>query len=68
VLEKVRNVSFVLGLIMWYLAVSTSDYYVMEAHEPEPASVTVMLIGGAILLLPAALHIISQELKGGRSA
>ncbi len=67
-LEKVRNISCVLGFVMWYLAVSTSDYYVMEAHEPEPASVTVMLIAGAILLLPAAIHIISQELKGGYSA
>lgn len=52
----IRNIMGVVGFILIYGAVGTSDYYVLEMGVAEPPSVGRMLLIGVLLLIPTVLH------------
>lgn len=58
----IRGLCTALGLVTLFLAVSTSDYYVMELGEEEPAHMFWMLAIGAVLLVPAVVHLIRDHI------
>jgi hypothetical protein len=61
-LNRVRNTAIGTGILCWFLAASTSDYYVMELHQPEPNSVAHMLIAGAAFIAGGLLiHWINKK-------
>lgn len=58
-----RTVMAIVGGILICGGVGTSDYYVIELGQAEPASVWPTIITGAILIIPALIHVIFKELK-----
>lgn len=56
----------VLGVILIYAAISTSDYYIIELGQAEPARVWAFLWIGAALLAPAVIGAIISAFKGGK--
>ena len=62
-LRVIRSISGVCGFVLAYLAISTSDYYVLELGTTEPRSVTVAMAVGFAMLLPAAVSVIWEEIK-----
>ena len=60
----IRNAAALSGLLCLFCAVGTSDYYMMELHRPEPASVNRLLIIGLALLIPSIIHMVHR--KAGR--
>jgi tetrahydromethanopterin S-methyltransferase subunit D len=61
--KYVRNITGGIGGVLIYLAVSTSDYYVLTLHEPEPACVWPSIYIGVVLMLPTVIHYINEILK-----
>lgn len=61
-----RNLSAIAGAIMIFGAISTSDYYVIELGQAQPAFVSRNLIVGALLVLPLVLNIIYNAYKEGK--
>jgi hypothetical protein len=61
--HSIRNIMAVLGLVCCILSAGTSDYHVMELGEPEPESVSWLLIAAGILLLPTIIYLISEYVK-----
>ena len=59
----IRNVAAIIGVILMYCAVSTSDYYVMELHTTEPKFVYITGIIGVILMVPAVIHLVRGYCK-----
>ena len=59
----VRNTMAVIGGIWGFLAVGTSDYYVIELGQAEPQSVNILLIVGTALMLPSIVHFFREELR-----
>ena len=45
-----------LACISFYVAASTSDYYVMELGQTEPEIFKYFMIGGLILLIPCVIY------------
>lgn len=60
----VRTLMFVAGGILIFGAIGTSDYYVLELGQTEPASVWTTITIGFVLMIPTLLHVICGELKG----
>jgi hypothetical protein len=58
-----RNISAIAGAIMIFGAISTSDYYVIELEQAQPAFVSRNLIIGALLMLPWVLNLIYNAYK-----
>lgn len=61
--HSIRNTMAAIGLVCCILAAGTSDYHVMELGEPEPASVSRLLIAAGILLLPTIIYLIREYVK-----
>jgi hypothetical protein len=48
----VANILIVVGFILCFMGMSTSDFYVIELGQTEPASVWVMVGIGVVMLIP----------------
>lgn len=59
----IRNTMAALSLVCCILSAGTSDYYIMELREPEPASVSWLLIAAAVLMLPTIVYLIGEYVK-----
>lgn len=55
-LKVLRNLMSIIGFILIFGAVGTSDYYTIELKQSEPDRVWVLIIIGFALLIPAILH------------
>lgn len=62
-MKTLRAIFGVCGFVLLYLAVSTSDYYVLELHTTEPRSVIIAAVLGGIMLLPALVSLIWEEIN-----
>lgn len=55
-----RLIAFI-GALVAYCGVSTSDFYTIELHQPEPAYVwTVIAVGLALLVVGGVIEIIRR--------
>ena len=61
-LKAIRNIFGVCGFVMLYLAISTSDYYVIELNTTEPRIVTVLMAIGSAMFIPAAISLAIEGL------
>lgn len=59
----VPNILLAIGAILIYGGVSSSDYYVIELGQPEPAHVWPMIWIGIGCALPKFIHLILKECK-----
>jgi len=57
----IRNSAALSGLLCLFCAVGTSDYYTMELHRPEPASVDSLILVGLVLLIPSVIHMVCRK-------
>lgn len=57
----IRGLMAIVGAVMLFGGVSTSDYYVMELGTKEPPHVWVMIMSGLMLMLPAIIFSIYAE-------
>lgn len=62
----VRPLMAIVGGILVFCAVGTSDYYVLELGQTEPSSVWTSLWIGLLMMAPTCLHMIRENLKGRR--
>lgn len=62
----VRNLLAICGAVSIYGAISTSDYYVIELGQVEPAYIKTQIIVGTVLLIPFVLHVLYEMYKEGR--
>lgn len=62
----VRPLMAVIGIIMVFGAVGTSDYYVIELGRSEPSSVWTTITIGLVMMFPTAFHLIYGTVKGGK--
>jgi hypothetical protein len=60
----VRPLMFVVGGILIFGAIGTSDYYVLQLGQAEPATVWSTITIGFALMVPTLLHMICGDLKG----
>ena len=60
----VRPLMAVVGGLMVFGAVGTSDYYVLELGQTEPSRVWTTLWVGLLLMAPTFLHAIREHMKG----
>lgn len=60
----VRNIMAIVGTLLIFGSVGTSDYYVMELGQPEPANFWPTIVVGFILITPTIIHAIREEMKG----
>ena len=65
-LKVISGVMGVIGFVMVFLGVSTSDYYVIEQGQSEPTYVWAIIVIGVILMIPTLVHCIRVELRGER--
>lgn len=61
--QFIRGLMGLAGFICIFLGVSTSDYYVMELRQDEPAYVWWTIGIGLALMIPAIAFSIYDELK-----
>lgn len=57
----VRNIMAVVGGFLVYVGVSTSDYYVIELGQPEPASAWRIIFIGLMLMVPTLVHAVFKR-------
>lgn len=62
----IRNLLAVVGAGCIVGGVSTSDYYVIELGQMEPAYVKSQLIFGVLMVLPLIVHVIYDLYKEGK--
>ena len=62
----IKGVSAVIGFILAFGAVGTSDYYNLELHQTEPEWVKWQIIFGVALMLPLLISMISKAIEEGR--
>ena len=58
------NLSALAGVVCWYCAASTSDFWILEMGQDPPANVGTLLIWGAVLIAPKLLEIIVASIAG----
>lgn len=58
--KTLRTLMTIGGLVLMFLAVSTSDYYVLELGCSEPAYVWNYMLVGALMFAPALIHSIYE--------
>ena len=61
-----RNLLAIVGAICIIGAVSTSDYYVIELGQVEPAYIKSQLIVGFLMVLPLLIHVFYLLYKEGK--
>ena len=59
-----RTLMAVIGGILIFGAVGTSDYYVLELGQAEPSSVLTTIIIGLLMMSPIWFELIYKGLKG----
>lgn len=59
----VRTLMAIVGGLLMFGGIGTSDYYLLELGEPEPSSVVPTIIIGMLLMLPTGLHLIYNTIK-----
>lgn len=64
----VRTLMTVIGGILVFGAVGTSDYYVLELGQPEPSSVWTTIVIGIVMMLPFFTHMVYQIIKENQDA
>lgn len=62
----VRTLMAIMGCILIFGAIGTSDYYLLELGQPEPSSVMPTIIIGVLMALPTVVHLIYQDAKEKR--
>ena len=55
----VRRIATALSFLLLFGAISTSDYYVIELGQTEPAYVGGMFCVALLLMIPQIIHIIT---------
>ena len=56
ILRYITNALLVIGVILAFLAVSTSDYYVIELGQKEPQYVWSLAVVGVVLMIPGVVR------------
>ena len=54
--KAIHSVTTIIACICFYLAASTSDYYVMSLGQTEPDSFYWFLLAGAVMLIPCVIY------------
>lgn len=62
----IRGAAAVVGYILIFGAVGSSDYYTLELGISEPGGVWKTMVIGSVLILPFVIHAIYQEWKEDR--
>lgn len=62
----IRNLLAIAGAVSIYGAISTSDYYVIELGQVEPAYIQTQIVIGVVLLIPFVLHVVYDFYKEGK--
>lgn len=62
----IRKLTAGLAILCWYMAMSISDYHLLELREPEPQSVNHWIVVGFVLLIPTAIHLIAEAIKAAK--
>ena len=65
-LNYIRKVLAIIGMILMFSAISTMDFYTKELLQDIPTYLFIMLLGGAILTLPTIIHDIWDYYKGDK--
>lgn len=60
----VRTLMAIVGIILIFGAVGTSDYYVLELGQAEPPSVWSTILVGVLMTLPLLGELIYKYMKG----
>lgn len=60
----VRTLMAIIGIILIFGAVGTSDYYVLELRQAEPPSVWSTIFIGVLMTLPLLVELIYKYKKG----
>ena len=61
--KYIRSTLSVIGAVLIYCGVSTSDYYVLELGQTEPARCGWMIAIGLLLFIPAIVRGIRQAVR-----
>lgn len=62
----IRNLLAIVGAVCILGSVSTSDYYVIELGQVEPAYIKSQLIVGFLMVLPLLIHVFYLLYKEGK--
>lgn len=60
----VRTLMAIIGVILIFGAVGTSDYYVLELGQVEPSGVWTTILIGVLMMSPIWIEIIYKYKKG----
>lgn len=60
----VRTLMAIIGVILIFGAVGTSDYYVLELGQVEPSSVWTTIFIGVLMVSPIWVELIYKNKKG----
>ena len=60
----VRTLMAIIGIMLIFGGVGTSDYYLLELGQPEPNGVWTTIFIGFMLVVPTAIHIVREQIKG----
>ena len=55
-----RTTMAVIGCLLVYGGISTSDYYVIELGQAEPSGIRETIAIGLILILPSMIHVFRE--------
>lgn len=61
ILRYITNALLAIGVVLAFLAVSTSDYYVIELGQKEPQYVWTVAIVGVVLMIPAVVRMFLDD-------
>ncbi len=60
---SIRNIMAIIGGLLVLGGVGSSDYYVLELGQKEPANVWWTILTGFLLMVPVAIHLIRKEIE-----
>ena len=60
----VRPLMAIVGGILVFGAIGTSDYYLIELGQSEPSYVMTTILVGVVMMLPTLIHAIREEVRG----
>lgn len=62
--KVVRTLMCIVGCVLIFGAVGTSDYYLLELNQAEPKSVWLTMITGFMLLMPTLISLVVRCVRG----
>ena len=62
----IRSFLAIGGFALLFCAASTSDYYVIELGQMEPAGFSQNLVVGLLMILPQIIHLVYDMYKEGK--